>query len=127
MLVTTVFVMIGNSDDKLSQDDWHQFWGETSQVLLPVIKATYGVWFSDPVARYQNACWAFEPWPQHESEAKVRLARLASKWGQDSVAWAEAEDTVFLGPAWLSHLDPEEAEALDDGHAWAGLGTEEGK
>lgn len=100
----TVYVSIGNSDDKLTQREWNQFWLEVAGVLAPAMKEIRGIWFSDSTSAYQNACWAFEPWPQVTAQAQDDLRLLAAKWRQDAIVWDETSSTRFIGPA---EVDPD--------------------
>lgn len=58
-----------------------------------------GAWFSRPDAAWQNACWCIDmpaTWRQYD-ELRERMQAIAGEFGQDSIAWAEA-DTQFLAP-----------------------------
>jgi hypothetical protein len=105
----TIYVCIGNSDDKLSQRKWSKYVDEVSTALLPNLGATgspvaaiHGCWHSLPDAPWQNACWCVEVVEHDETdtveELQDWLREIAGKYGQDSVAWAEAT-TTFLRPA----------------------------
>ena len=95
-----VYVSIGNSDDKLTQREWHDF-TESVDALLSSATHTHGVWFSSPHSRWQNACWCVEfedDYPDVIAWARKRLGELAAEYRQDSIAWAVAQ-TEFIGPA----------------------------
>jgi hypothetical protein len=90
-----VYISIGNSDDKLSQKEWHEyvnaingyilFWGEV-----------HGAWFSAPDSPFQNACWCMEfdnEDDMHKAKSQVTMVR--KHYRQDSAAWALAE-TEFI-------------------------------
>jgi hypothetical protein len=97
----TVFVMIGNSDDKLTQREWHDLCGDAEVLVLQYGIRIHGNWRSKSDDPWQNACWCYEAWPHLMDEAKVSWAKLAAKYRQDSVAFSEARETLFLGPQWL--------------------------
>jgi hypothetical protein len=92
----TVYVSIGNSDHKLSDEQWLEFRNLTHELLtdLGLTSAVHGAWQSF-VPKYVNACWCVEVKPEHEDVIKQTLSDLARKFAQDSVAWAVA-DTEFL-------------------------------
>lgn len=92
------YVSIGNSDDKLSQQQWAAFHLEVGYTLNNAGALFHGEFMSVSTSMFQNACWCIE---LHEATApslKARLAALTTKYGQDSIAWAEAPHTEFLSP-----------------------------
>lgn len=99
----TVYISIGNSDDKLEQVDWAMFLGEVFELLDPhdpnvedsLVTARHGVWFSEPMSPWQNACWCVEVEPEQADELKDELGRLAGQYRQESIAWAEAQTTFI--------------------------------
>lgn len=92
----TVYVSIGNSDDKLTQAEWATFWEKTSVLVLAYASQVHGGWTSAPTAPWQNACWAFDlDRPDWADRMKRELSALAAEYKQDSIAWAEAE-TEFI-------------------------------
>jgi hypothetical protein len=95
----TVYISIGNSDDKLSQAKWAEFYRGTSLAIRQVAAWVHGQWVSEPASAWQNACWCIElDTPGIVAHLKRRLGRLAHDYGQDSIAWAEAPTTAFLEP-----------------------------
>jgi hypothetical protein len=93
----TVFVSIGNSDDRLAQAVWHRFFTEVSEIVNERSSQVHGEWLSVPHAPWQNACWAFDPLPGQRDRIRELLALLADEYHQDSIAWMEA-DTEFITP-----------------------------
>ncbi len=98
-----VYITIGNSDDKLSQQEWSQFvtevGGSISRVASMPGGQLHGVWGSANHMPWQNACWCLQL-PDRDSHVemlRMRLAQLARRFRQDSIAWAEAT-TQFIGP-----------------------------
>lgn len=91
----TVVVLVGNSDDKLSQEKWARFiqgvyyelegWGETIEF--------YGG--SSFQARWQNACVVATMKGDIVAELKKSLARLCARYEQDSIA-VVVGDTQFV-------------------------------
>lgn len=93
-----VYLSIGNSDDKLTQHQWHDFCNDVETVLLVAAREMHGNWSSAPRDPWQNACWCFEPWPHLIEEAQQSFRKMAARYGQDSIAWAEVRTTKFLAP-----------------------------
>lgn len=96
-----VYVSIGNSDDKLTQSEWAQFVSRTTS-LVEGAALIHGRWLSEPSSAYQNACWCIDVHDEPNGVEWLRgaLARLAADFRQDSIAWAEAPVTEFLGAPW---------------------------
>jgi hypothetical protein len=93
----TVYASIGNSDDKLPQQRWHDFWVRFRLAVIGAASRVHGEWLSIGCAPYQNGCVCFEVEPAKAGGLKAELARLAAEFGQDSIAWAVAV-TEFIGP-----------------------------
>lgn len=97
-----VYISIGNSDDKLSQNQWSAFCINVDAALNLAIRyagaTVHGRWHSLPNEQWQNACWCIEFVDGNGSinEYRSELRRLAGVFGQDSIAWAEVERTEFL-------------------------------
>ena len=90
-----VYVSIGNTDNKLTQQQWAAFVADVEKTLS--VTKQHGAWFSRPDAPWQNACWLLEFQSGHVifEPVKQRLRDLAAFYKQDSIAWAVAE-TEFL-------------------------------
>lgn len=94
--MANVYVGIGNTDNKLTQQEWSRFIQETEILFdgLPM----HGAWFSRPDAPWQNACWLAdisELTSEEVDDLKNALRGVGGWYRQDSVAWAIA-DTEFL-------------------------------
>jgi hypothetical protein len=87
----TIFVSIGNSDDKLSQEDWSLYVGRVNETLQSWADNVHGNWRSLPDDPWQNACWAVEFGAFDPQRAKVDLEEIAREFDQDSILWAEAQ------------------------------------
>ena len=94
----TVYVSIGNSDDKLTQAQWSEFHGIFAALIRKAATQVFGDWLSASNARWQNACVAFEINAQATDRLKRALTDLAAEFNQDAIAWAETTGTQFLGP-----------------------------
>lgn len=116
MTTKTVYVSIGNSDDKLTQAEWADFYTEVDATLRGYSEAVHGAWTSASTSRWQNANWCIEIQPDKilkirmpydrrdvdtESLLRERLGQLAARYRQDSIAWAEAT-TEFIAPKEVS-------------------------
>lgn len=93
----TVYISIGNSDDKLSQAQWAALAQEIQGRVSLDAAEVHGYWTSSSVSPWQNACICAEV-PDGITEAlKRELAVIAFRYDQDSIAWAEAPVTEFIG------------------------------
>jgi hypothetical protein len=96
----TVYISIGNSDDKLTQAEWSAFYRHTRQAIEGYSQVIHGSWVSRTEDPWQNACWCFEPIADHSARAGLKrvLAQIAADYRQDTIAWAEAS-TEFIKAA----------------------------
>jgi len=83
-----IYVCIGNSDDKLSQEDWHLFFNHVRVLIERHASQVYGVWHSLPAERWQNACFGFAVERSEKIEfIKMRLAEIGAQYHQDWISW----------------------------------------
>lgn len=92
----TVYISIGNSDDKLTQVEWSTFCRQVQSIVYLESYRMHGEWFSDPTAPYQNMCWCVDVAEPHITDLRSELKDLARRFKQDSIAWAEIKGTEFL-------------------------------
>jgi len=93
----TYYVSIGNSDDKLTQQEWRSFIDWVDGILFGCQRYRHGTWFSLPNAAFQNACWCVEVDDDWDKHLRKYLAEAAAKFRQDSIALATAT-TEFIQP-----------------------------
>ena len=94
--MTTVYVSIGNSDDKLSQKEWAAYCVDVEAIVVTAAKAMHGKWTSPSRDPWQNACWCFEAWDHLIERSKQNLSVLAHCYRQDSIKWDVAAEPEFL-------------------------------
>lgn len=93
----TITLLIGNSDDKLSQKDWSAFFHEIDGFLRE--EGAEEIHFSASSAGaspWQNACWVFTV--QNDQDAANVLGEITwirTKWRQESAAVMVGE-TMFV-------------------------------
>jgi hypothetical protein len=107
--MTVVCIAIGNSDDKLGQQEWARYITDVHTAVDKAVDLGARIQFcgySAPGAPWQNALWAVEipdgPWSAGSAargELRAQLAELAGRYRQDSIAWWEADATEFIPPA----------------------------
>lgn len=93
---STVYISIGNSDDKLTQAQWSEYQAGLLALAEWWASQIHGVWFSEPKSPYQNMCVCAEIDERAVDDLREHLRNLARKFNQDSVAWAEVKETLFL-------------------------------
>lgn len=92
----TVYVSIGNSDDRLSQAEWSRYWASVSNCVHNYADGVHGEWTSDTTDAYQNAIWGFDIDDDHIRPLKAELAERKVLYRQDSIAWTEAKKAKML-------------------------------
>lgn len=117
-----VYICIGNSDDKLTQAEWAQY-VEAVDAALGVHRNgnrwfastahrthVHGRWFAAPDVPWQSACWCIEFDYDRKitladgrqttvgADLHTRLAGVAQRYRQDSIAWAQAPVTELIKP-----------------------------
>lgn len=101
----TIYVSIGNSDDRLSQSRWASYYAQVDALILSQVDAypdggaVHGRFVTDPVSAYQSACWAIDLPDLRDARDDLReaLAHLATAYEQDSVAWVEGPVQMIQG------------------------------
>lgn len=97
----TVYISIGNSDDKLTQFQWAAYVEDVQAMIRNLVYTQHGEWFSASGSKYQNACWCVEIRDVMVPNVRDALAGIAAAFNQDSIAWAEAT-TEFITPTAVS-------------------------
>lgn len=92
----TVYVSIGNSDDKLSQKEWSEFYAEVTMAVATHNSIVHGQWVSVAFSQWQNACWCFDILNEKIPLIKEKLATLAFKYQQESIAWVQVDETTHI-------------------------------
>ena len=93
----TVYITIGNSDDKLRQQEWCRFCRELSDRASYLASETHFIGFSNPDSPWQTMLICIVVPNNAMAELKANLKALASNYGQDSIALAVAE-VEFVKP-----------------------------
>lgn len=91
----TITIQIGNTDDKLTQKQWANFYADVNHEIT---QSRCNVHFSAPSpAQYpwQNACWVIEINHLNAPVLRQILSEIKLKYSQDSIAWTEGE-TQFI-------------------------------
>lgn len=94
--IDVVHIAIGNSDNRLTQQDWANYYQQTDLAIRSCADVVHGAYASLPTAPYQNACWAIVPKPKAIDMLKRILSNIAGGFGQGSVAWAPCPAVEFL-------------------------------
>ena len=82
--MTTVTVLIGNTDNKLTQQEWAQFYMDVSGAVSREADRVQFSGSSPGFAPWQNAC--FVAVVERPERLRLALGALAAKWRQDSIA-----------------------------------------
>ena len=81
----TVTILIGNTDNKLTQQEWAEFCEGVSDVALRYASSVQFSGASNGTAPWQNACWVIVLEGDYAG-LTTRLGILAHHYKQDSIA-----------------------------------------
>lgn len=90
-----IVVQIGNSDDKLRQKSWSEFYAEVKNIVESFAASVYFSGTSDGHAPWQNATFVFSVDEVFVDAMKHKLTEIRQKYLQDSVAWSVCETTFI--------------------------------
>ena len=101
------YISIGNSDDKLTQQEWADFYATVDELVVGHSSPRgtkiriHGRWASAPTDPFQNACWCIEI--DDPNGLREELRRLTPRFQQDSIAWAWRAGDRGHGAGRLAH------------------------
>lgn len=84
-------VQIGNTDNKLTQQEWSSFVHEVGLLLSLEVKCMHFFGGSSNWEKWQNTAWIFEIEDNKINNLKFALQTLKIKYKQDSIAWTQGE------------------------------------
>ncbi len=85
-----VYVAIGNSDGKLNQRGWANFWDSVHELITRSADHIHSATHSLPNSPWQNALWCVEVDPDRAQDLREALNHLRAVFRQDSIGWAAA-------------------------------------
>lgn len=91
----TVCIQIGNSDNKLTQEEWAEFVQEIESIVNTPNTTVHFFGGSPSFETWQNACCVLEVDGRHINSLKRFLINCRKKYKQDSIAILEGE-TQFI-------------------------------
>ncbi|RLI38823.1 hypothetical protein DRO66_00610 [Candidatus Bathyarchaeota archaeon] len=91
----TVTILIGNSDNKLSQQRWSLYCNSVSYMVKSVLAEVHFTGGSPYCARWQNACYVGQIEDKDIPQLKKVLKEVRETYDQDSVA-ITISDTEFI-------------------------------
>ncbi|MEU0532011.1 hypothetical protein [Amycolatopsis tolypomycina] len=93
MSTTTVYISIGNTDHKLSQEDWSDYSTEVIDAVHEHAEQVLGEYYSASNAPHQNACIAARIPDSVAGDLRTALAEIRTDYGKSSIAWAVVKRT----------------------------------
>lgn len=93
--MSTAVVIIGNTDNKLTQQEWSRFYTSVDSALTGASVSMEFSGASHGAAPWQNACWVATLRRGVEMDLRHALAQLAAQFEQDSIALLVGE-TEFV-------------------------------
>jgi hypothetical protein len=97
-VTATCFVAIGNSDDKLTQAEWSDFWCEVNNGLHGFASHMIGEWQTAAYAQRQSACWCVHVPEERLADLRDYLSKVAGRFRQDSIALSIADTELITPP-----------------------------
>jgi hypothetical protein len=94
---TTLVVVIGNSDNKLTQQEWADYAAKTAAIVHHYATTQHFAGCSPGTDPRQHACWIVEMDPALKGFLETALQRLCHEFRQDSIAVLTGE-TQMIGP-----------------------------
>lgn len=92
----TIYITIGNSDDKLSQVEWSRYISDVQRAISTWGGKVYGEWFSRPDVPFQNACFGASFDHDNIGGLLMNLRQIRELYRQDSIAFAIVERTELI-------------------------------
>lgn len=93
--MTTATILIGNSDNKLTQQEWADFCTAATEVVAVFSSSVQFSGTSAGDKPWQNACWVITTSGDYLDDIRAQLARIARIWRQDAIALVVGE-TEFV-------------------------------
>jgi hypothetical protein len=91
----TVTVLIGNSDNKLTQDEWADFVNHIESIINAFNEEMFFSGGSSTRERWQNYGFVFSIEEKLIGQLVSKLSKRRAEYKQDSVAWVQGE-TKFI-------------------------------
>lgn len=82
----TAIVLIGNSDDKLTQKDWHYFVTDVRTIIWIFEKEIHFIGSTEPFSEYQSGCFVFEMEKNQLEAFKNKLVLVKLRHKQNFIA-----------------------------------------
>lgn len=98
MASETLVILIGNSDDKLTQKEWSQYAMDVSLLVQNWASKVHFEGGSASGSEWQNACWVVEWSTADLANLNEELSQLAAHWRQESIAVITGGVTRFVTP-----------------------------
>ena len=91
----TVTVQIGNSDNKLTQDEWAMYVKEVQRAINYYCPDVHFFGGSPNWERWQNVAGVVNSGDHGLTQLAKRLVEIKEKYRQDSIAWTQG-NTAFI-------------------------------
>jgi hypothetical protein len=96
--MSSYFVGIGNTDDRLGQSKWASFIDEVNREIVEYATQVHFTGYSDPTRWWQNCGWMFDIEDAYKVDPLYdALRKLAKKYNQDSIAILQGETEFLAG------------------------------
>lgn len=87
----TLYITIGNTDNKLDQQTWHTFTQHLYKLMLLHCHTIHGEFYTQSNTPYQTCCMSGELYNEYNSgDVEKAVSELAKNFNQDSIAMSIA-------------------------------------
>ena len=101
----TITIVIGNSDDRLSQKEWNSFVAAVDMVVHEWAWIVHFFGAPPSTGPWQNAAWVVELAEVNADKLRWRLHQIVPRFRQDSIAWIVGETELLLAGELSEKLD----------------------
>ena len=91
----TIAIQIGNTDDKLIQERWADFYNHVSSAIYHRSNEIHFSGASSNYEKWQNAAWIFEIADAEAIRLRSDMNLFCNMFDQDSIAWSDCK-TEFI-------------------------------
>lgn len=88
-MIKTLSILIGNTDDKLTQKQWSEFVQQVDRIVKVSAKVIHFMGSTIATSQYQSYCVVIEIIEDRISSFKESLKNIKKQYNQDSIAFVE--------------------------------------
>lgn len=94
--MTTVYVVAGDPDRRLSGDEWRDYTSAVHRAIDEHAARIHGTWQSAPGDAWPSKAIAFRIADEQMPALRAALAAVRASYGLRSIVWAVADTHLYL-------------------------------